>query len=177
MCLEECVWGVESERGAANRYGRSVNIAVSNQNNTVFLFEVSSLQSRKILQAKKCQKCVMGGKNIFTRYINHDCKAGETHLHSKVSHVCTCLYQAPVCDGGLPGEVLSLHEDWSCCSPQQHGLSPQRCCVTWDQDPNGPGAIPVSYQLRVWHSEAMLQSHNVSTVFLKSVLSLNSSLS
>lgn len=59
------------------------------------------------------------------------------------------LPQTPVCDGGLPGEVLPLHEDRGGRPPQQHRLSPQRCRLTRDQDPHGPGAIPVSQRLSV----------------------------
>lgn len=58
-------------------------------------------------------------------------------------NTCDCvgvfIPQAPVCDSGLSGQVLSLHEDWGGCAPQQHRLQAQRSCFTWDEDSSRPG--------------------------------------
>lgn len=108
----------------------------SNQNNGVFVLGVSAVRLWALKQLKPFFTCM-------------------------VKCVTASFFQTPVCDGGLPGEVLPLHEDRSGRSPQQHRLSPQRRRVTWDQDPDGPGAIPVPYQLSVWHSQTVLQALNV----------------
>lgn len=116
--------------------------SVPNQNKCVFILGGFPASKTKVIKGRRCDQTFLSG--VLT-----DVKVATGQENAALRPVFifkTSFFppQTPVCDCGLPGEVFSLHEDRHCCAPQQHRVPPQRRRVTRDQDPNGPGAIPVS---------------------------------